>query len=168
MHAPTYPSLRAPAPRRRVLRSVSSSDEFSILSAIVDPSWIDSEASTELSVWDEFWSPPLSAADLFEAEEETQIDLDVGGAVSALLARVCPPRRASSISRLDEDWLAGLDEPPQSGSWLREPTESAELLVLAEGPTEQLDVDAPLIEVVEDGLSADGLEWLDPEFLVEL
>lgn len=104
----------------------------------------------------------------WEEEEATEIEIDLSGALAALLERLPPRRHVSSRAQLRASRFEALEGPTAVGLGpaVRERTQSADLLVVAEEHLRGLS--AVEIEISYGGEGAEDLEELDPSLLVEL
>lgn len=138
MHIPSDPVLRPPSPPARRRRPSSA---IRVLEAVVDSVWSEREHAAVRAASDSTQATTELIADPYQPEEETQIEVDIVGAMNAIFARL--PRRPSSVTR-----------------------DSFQRPRPLEAKTEEIDL--PQIEELAQELSADGLEWLDQADLIEL
>lgn len=157
--------LRSSTNGRRV-----SGLSVSILEGMGEPSWLDEERPTEQISRASLFIPRAQGADPWSEDEATEVELDLGGALAAILERLPQRRRASSRAGLDETRLTAVDEPKGRSAWrqssLRERTQPADLLVIAEEAAD--DLASLVIDLSLGTLDLDELEELDPSLLVEI
>lgn len=136
----------------------------SVLDGLVSTSWLEEDPTQQLSraaLLSQHQARTGHAAEPpWDEEEATEIELDLSGALAAILERLPSRRRASSRAKLDDTRFAAPPELEFSRrSALRERTQPADLLVIGE---EQLSG----VSAVE--IDLEDLEELDPALVVEL